>query len=123
MGAKSYGCGLEAALDVIGGKWKVLILWQCRTQPRRFGELKRLVPGISEKMLIQQLRQMEADGIVRRKVYHEVPPKVEYSPTPFGTSLQEALAPLCEWGSRHMARIATTLQSGPAAAAQEAEPL
>ena len=114
MGGRSYGCGLEAALDVIGGKWKVLILWQCRDQARRFGELKRLVPGISEKMLIQQLREMEADGIVRRKVYHEVPPKVEYSLTPFGASLQAALSPLCEWGERHMKRIgATHRQLGP----------
>src|SRR5215831_16639524 len=105
MATKSYGCGLEAALDVIGGKWKVLILWHTRQGPRRFGELKRLVPAISEKMLIQQLRQMEHDGIVRRKVYREVPPKVEYSLTPFGTSLQQALVPLCDWGSRHMKRI------------------
>jgi DNA-binding HxlR family transcriptional regulator len=107
MAAHSYGCGLEAALDVIGGKWKVLILWQARDRPRRFGELRRLVPGISEKMLIQQLRQMETDGIVGRKVYHEVPPKVEYSLTPFGISLQESLVPLCDWGARHMRRIAT----------------
>jgi DNA-binding HxlR family transcriptional regulator len=106
MAAKTYGCGLEAALDVIGGKWKVLILWQFQKGPRRFGELKRLVPGISEKMLIQQLRQMEADGIVRRKVYHEVPPKVEYSLTLFGASLQDAVVPLCDWGTRHMKRIA-----------------
>jgi DNA-binding HxlR family transcriptional regulator len=104
---KTYGCGLEAALDVIGGKWKVLILWQSQGRPRRFGELRRLVPGISEKMLIQQLRQMEADGIVRREVYREVPPKVEYSLTPFGVSLQKALVPLCDWGSRHMKRIGT----------------
>jgi DNA-binding HxlR family transcriptional regulator len=108
MAGKRYGCGLEAALDVIGGKWKVLILWQSRGGPRRFGELKRLVPGITEKMLIQQLRQMEADGIVRRKVYHEVPPRVEYSLTAFGASLQDALVPLCDWGNRHVNRIAAT---------------
>jgi DNA-binding HxlR family transcriptional regulator len=105
MNGQSYSCGLEAALDVIGGKWKVLILWQLHPQPCRFGELKRLVPGISEKMLIQQLREMEADGIVHRKVYHEVPPKVEYSLTVFGVSLNEVLTPLCEWGSKHMKRI------------------
>jgi DNA-binding HxlR family transcriptional regulator len=111
MAGKRYGCGLEAALDVIGGKWKVLILWQSRGGPRRFGELKRLVPGITEKMLIQQLRQMEADGIVRRKVYHEVPPRVEYSLTAFGASLQDALVPLCDWGNRHVNRIAATRAS------------
>jgi len=107
MKGQSYSCGLEAALDVIGGKWKGLILWQLYPRSRRFGELKRLVPGISEKMLIQQLREMEADGIVRRKVYHEVPPKVEYSLTVFGVSLNEALTPLCEWGSKHTKRIGT----------------
>jgi DNA-binding HxlR family transcriptional regulator len=105
MKGQSYSCGLEAALDVIGGKWKVLILWQLHPQPRRFGELKRLVPGISEKMLIQQLREMEADGIVHRQVYHEVPPKVEYSLTVFGVSLNKALTSLCEWGNKHMERI------------------
>jgi DNA-binding HxlR family transcriptional regulator len=117
---KIYGCGLEAALDVIGGKWKVLILWHSSEGPRRFGELKRLVPGISEKVLIQQLRQMEADGIVRRKVYHEVPPKVEYSLTPFGESLREALGPLCDWGNRQTKRIgAAHRPSGSAETGQE----
>jgi DNA-binding HxlR family transcriptional regulator len=86
----------------------VLILWQLHPQPRRFGELKRLVPGISEKMLIQQLREKEADGIVHRKVYYEVPPKVEYSLTVFGVSLNKVLTPLCEWGSKHMKRIGAT---------------
>jgi DNA-binding HxlR family transcriptional regulator len=105
MKGQSYSCGLEAALDVIGGKWKVLILWQLHPQPHRFGELKRLVPGISEKMLIQQLREMEADGIVHRQAYHEVPPKVEYSLTVFGVSLNKALTSLCEWGNKHMKRI------------------
>ena len=103
--SQAYGCGLEAALDVIGGKWKVLILWPLHPTPRRFGELKRLVPGISEKMLIQQLREMEADGIVARKVFHEIPPRVQYSLTPFGVSLKEVLVPLCEWGTIHMKRI------------------
>jgi DNA-binding HxlR family transcriptional regulator len=101
----AYSCGLEAALDVIGGKWKVLILWQLHPDVRRFGELKRLVVGISEKMLIQQLREMEKDGIVRRQAYHEIPPRVEYSLTEFGLSLREALVPLCGWGSKHMKRI------------------
>jgi DNA-binding HxlR family transcriptional regulator len=105
MKERLYSCGLEAALEVIGGKWKVLILWQLQPNERRFGELKRQVPGISEKMLIQQLREMESDGIVARKVYHEIPPKVEYSLTKFGTSLVKALTPLCEWGNRHTQRI------------------
>ena len=101
-----YTCGLDAALDVVGGKWKSLILWALADSPTlRFGELRREVVGITEKMLIQQLRQMEADGLVHREVYREVPPKVEYSVTEFGRSLNEALGPLGDWGERHMARI------------------
>jgi DNA-binding HxlR family transcriptional regulator len=102
---KAYNCGLEAALDVIGGKWKVLILWHLYPERRRFGELKRRVTGISEKVLIQQLREMEADGIVHRNAFPEIPPRVEYSLTDFGISLQGALTPLCEWGGQHMQRI------------------
>ncbi|HEX3501363.1 MAG TPA: helix-turn-helix domain-containing protein [Stellaceae bacterium] len=102
---RTYSCGLEASLEVVGGKWKVLILWALRTAPRRFGALRREIPGISEKMLIQHLKQMEADGIVTRKDYKEVPPRVEYALTSFGGTLCDALAPLCEWGQLHMARI------------------
>jgi DNA-binding HxlR family transcriptional regulator len=105
MRQKSYICGLEAALDVIGAKWKVLILWALRSEAQRFGELRRLVEGISEKMLIQHLKEMQADGVVARKDFKEVPPRVEYALTPFGTSLYAALAPLCEWGELHMKRI------------------
>lgn len=94
-------CGLGPAFQVIGGKWKALILWLVHTEPRRFGELKRLVPDISEKMLIQQLREMEADGLVHREIFHEVPPRVEYSATPLGQSLDKALAPLAVWGQEH----------------------
>jgi DNA-binding HxlR family transcriptional regulator len=101
-----YLCGLDAAVDVIGGKWKVLLLWALSRRPRRYGELKREVPGISEKMLIQQLRQMEADGLVLREAFHEIPPRVEYSLTPLGESLNEALGPLGDWGEKHMKRIA-----------------
>jgi DNA-binding HxlR family transcriptional regulator len=104
---KSYTCGLEAALDVIGGKWKVVILWRLHPEPKRFGELKRLVVGITEKMLIQQLREMEADGLVFRKAYAEIPPRVEYSLTPMGISLMEVLGVLCEWGEEHMKQISS----------------
>jgi len=106
MERKDYSCGLEAALDVVGGKWKVLILWALRSGPRRFGELRRDIPGISEKMLIQHLKEMESDGIVTRKDYKEVPPRVEYATTSFGQSLRDALTPLCAWGQEHMDRIA-----------------
>ncbi|MCE9590260.1 MAG: helix-turn-helix transcriptional regulator [Planctomycetes bacterium] len=106
MKKKTYRCGLEAGLEVAGGKWKVLILWHLMPGPRRFGELRRLVGSISEKMLIQTLRQMQEDGIVARKDFREVPPRVVYSLTPFGASLTRALGPLCKWGTKHMARIA-----------------
>lgn len=103
---KTYGCGLEAALAVIGGKWKFIILWTLALQgPKRFGELRRAVAGISEKMLIQELKELELDGIVLRKDFREVPPRVEYSLSPFGAELAEALRPLCDWGTRHINRI------------------
>ena len=103
---RPYECGLDAAVDVMGGKWKVSLLWALAQRPCRFGELKRGVLGISEKMLIQQLRQMEADGLVERRAFPEIPPRVEYSLTELGMSLNAALEPLGAWGSEHMDRIA-----------------
>lgn len=105
MRKKTYSCGLEAALDVVGGKWKVLILWALHDETRRFGDLRRTVSGISEKMLIQNLKEMEADGIITRHDFREIPPRVEYALTSFGISLSAALSPLCEWGQLHMVRI------------------
>lgn len=105
-GKVSYSCGLDAAVDVVGGKWKPLILWALHEAgTRRFGELKREVSGVSEKMLIQQLRELEADGIVHREVYREVPPRVEYSLTGLGRSLNTALLPLGRWGDDFMSQI------------------
>ncbi|MDQ0941055.1 helix-turn-helix domain-containing protein [Streptomyces sp. V1I1] len=101
----SYTCGLDAAVDVVGGKWKPLILWALHDGTYRFGELKRHVSGVSEKMLIQQLRELEADGVVHREVYREVPPRVEYSLTELGQALNTALLPLGEWGDIFMERI------------------
>jgi DNA-binding HxlR family transcriptional regulator len=103
---KTYSCGLEAVLAVIGGKWKFVILWTLARQgPKRFGELRRAVTGISEKMLIQELKELELDGIVLRKDFRKVPPHVEYSLSSFGMELSETLRPLCDWGTRHMNRI------------------
>ncbi len=103
---KTYSCGLEAALAVIGGKWKFMILWVLvNNGAKRFGELRRAVPGISEKMLIQALKELELDGIVLRKDFREVPPRVEYSLSSFGLELADAMRPLCAWGTRHMKRI------------------
>jgi DNA-binding HxlR family transcriptional regulator len=102
---KTYTCGLDAAIAVMGGKWKGLILFSLGEGPVRFGELRRTVAGISERMLILQLREMEANGLVHREVHQQVPPKVEYSLTDFGRSLNTALAPLGEWGEEHLERI------------------
>ncbi|UGQ15216.1 helix-turn-helix transcriptional regulator [Yinghuangia sp. ASG 101] len=101
-----YFCGIDAAMDVVTGKWKSLILWELHHHgTRRFAELRRGLPGVSEKMLVQHLREMEEDGLVHREVYREVPPKVEYSLTEHGTTLNAALAPLGAWGTDRMRRI------------------
>ncbi|MDV5150000.1 helix-turn-helix domain-containing protein [Streptomyces sp. SBC-4] len=105
MKGRTYTCGLDAAIAVMGGKWKGLILFSLGEGPLRFGELRRAVPGISERMLILQLREMEHSGLVHREVYHQVPPKVEYSLTGFGRSLNAAMAPLGEWGETHLEQI------------------
>jgi DNA-binding HxlR family transcriptional regulator len=120
MRQTTYSCGLDASLDVIGGKWKGLILWALRSEAHRFGELRRVVEGISEKMLIQHLKEMEADGIVKRRDFKEVPPRVEYALTPFGQSLYAALAPLCEWGTLHMKRIEARKEATEAKTRQKA---
>ena len=98
-------CGLDVALAVVGGKWKPLILFHLRHEPKRFGDLKRLVSGISEKVLIQQLRELVVARIVVRRDYQQVPPKVDYTITAFGMTLAEALMPLCEWGVQHRSMI------------------
>jgi DNA-binding HxlR family transcriptional regulator len=109
MRSKTYNCPVEAAVDVFGGKWKALILWWLQQRTWRFAELRGQIPGITEKMLTQQLRELEADGIVHRKVYATVPPKVEYSLTEYGQSLKRALRAICDWGRIHMERIGAVL--------------
>ncbi|WP_036173089.1 helix-turn-helix domain-containing protein [Massilia sp. 9096] len=98
-------CGLDVALAVVGGKWKPLIVFHLAGGPRRFGELRRLVAGVSEKMLIQQLRELVEDGLITRHDFQEVPPRVEYRMTDFGHSLAQALTPLCAWGNAQRARV------------------
>jgi DNA-binding HxlR family transcriptional regulator len=100
-----FHCPVEATLDVIGGKWKVLILFWLRDQVCRFGELRRKIPDISERMLTQQLRELENHGIVHRNVFPVVPPKVEYSLTPYGRTLRPITDLMCRWGKKHMRRM------------------
>lgn len=120
----AHVCGIDAAMEVIGGKWKVLVLWELNERPCRFGELRRGLPGVTEKVLAAQLRELAADGIVHREAYDEVPPRVEYSLTPLGVSLNAALAPLGAWGRENMlgagAKGATALGETESAAADEA---
>ncbi|MFH8366452.1 winged helix-turn-helix transcriptional regulator [Streptomyces sp. NPDC018031] len=101
-------CGVTAAIAVIDGKWKTALLWLLESGPRRPGEMRRLLPEISEKVLTQALREMEADGLVHREVHNVLPLKTVYSLTPFGQDLSEALAPLSDWGHRRLERLVET---------------
>lgn len=105
MANHSYSCGLEAALAVIGGKWKPLVLYNLAQNTHRYGELRRAIGGVTDKVLIQQLKELERDEIIARIDFQEIPPKVEYSLTPFGHSLAKALGALCVWGTEHMQTV------------------
>ncbi|MEU0626314.1 helix-turn-helix domain-containing protein [Streptomyces sp. NPDC005989] len=98
-------CGVTAAVAVIDGKWKTALLWLLESGPHRPGELRRRLPGLSEKVLTQALREMEADELVHREVYDELPLRTEYSLTAFGRDLSEALAPLSDWGHRRLEKL------------------
>lgn len=112
MPAPDYLCGVDAAIDVVGGKWKALILWALEPGTRRTGQIRRELPGITDKVLVQQLRELERDGIVHRVVHAEVPPRVEYSLTPSGRELNTALDALAAWGDVNRERIAATRTKG-----------
>lgn len=92
------GCDVEASLTVIGGKWKPVLLCHLMQGPKRFGELCRLVPNATERMITLQLRELEADGVVHREVFPEVPPRVEYTITDFGRTLEPILVQMQQWG-------------------------
>ncbi|MDV2995799.1 MAG: putative HTH-type transcriptional regulator YybR [Chroococcidiopsis sp. SAG 2025] len=100
-----YSCSVEATLDVIGGRWKGVILFHLMQGTKRFNELQRLVQGCTQRMLTLQLRELEKDGVVKRTVYAEVPPKVEYSLTEFGRSLEPILLMMRDWGDRHVSQL------------------
>ncbi|WP_436777778.1 winged helix-turn-helix transcriptional regulator [Yinghuangia sp. YIM S09857] len=95
-------CGVTAAIGVVDGKWKTALLWMLETGPRRPGELRRELPGLTEKVLADALREMREDGLVHREVHDVLPPKTVYSLTDLGRELSEALAPLSDWGHRLM---------------------
>lgn len=99
--AKIEKCPVETSLDVLAGKWKILILWYLRRDTLRFNELQKMLPRVNQKMLIQKLRELENDGIVHREVYPVVPPKVEYSLTEYGETLKPILKQMYFWGEIH----------------------
>jgi DNA-binding HxlR family transcriptional regulator len=99
---------MEATADVIGGKWKTLILYYLLETPRRFNELKRLLPDVSQRILTQQLRELEYDGIIHREIYKEIPPRVEYSLTDLGTSLKQIILLMLAWGEQYMEHFGGT---------------
>lgn len=103
-GDKQYYCNVELTLQVIGGKWKPIIIYRLGNDGTlRFSAIKRSIPNITQKMLTQQLRELEADGVVHREVYAQVPPKVEYSLTETGRSVMPVIESLCRWGKEYEA--------------------
>jgi DNA-binding HxlR family transcriptional regulator len=102
MEITEYDCSVEISLRLIGGKWKILILWELMRAPvLRCGELHARIPGVTTKMLVQQLRELEADGLVERKVYPVVPARVEYRLTSFGETFRPVMKSLCDWGDAY----------------------
>jgi len=99
-----YRCPVELTPEIIGGKWKALILWHLSYKTLRFSQLQRRMPRVTQKMLTQQLRELERDGVVKRKVYPQVPPKVEYSLTELGSTVVPLLQQMCAWGKQFARR-------------------
>ena len=97
-----HGCPVQGTINAVSGKWKVLAIWHLGFRPQRFAQLRKLLPGVSEKVLTAQLRQLEADGIVSREIRRSSPPQVTYSLTRAGAELIEPMNILCAWGTRHL---------------------
>ena len=97
-----FGCPVQATTNVMAGKWKVLILWHLSLNPRRFAEIRDILPGVTEKVLAAQLRQLETDGVVSRLVSGDVPPRVEYRLTGAGEDLIPVMERMCGWGTKHL---------------------
>ncbi len=107
MTTKGYGCAIEALMEAIGGKWKPVMLYYLMAETKRFGELRRLVPQVSQRLLTQHLRELEADGLIHREVYREVPPKVEYSLTELGHTLVPLLLQMHDWAEKYLVKMET----------------
>lgn len=98
---KEYRCSLQLAISILGGKWKMRILWYLQEGPQRFSDFMRRIPDVSQKALTQQLRELEENKIIKRKIYAEIPPRVEYSLTKYGVQLGEPLRSLSEWAHEY----------------------
>lgn len=104
----TYGCPVEAAMEIIGGKYKVIIIWNLIDKTLRYNELKKAIPQATPKMLSRQLKDLEADGIINRILYPVVPPKTEYSLTELGKSLVPIIKELCRWGEEYFETLAAS---------------
>jgi DNA-binding HxlR family transcriptional regulator len=102
---RTEACPIEEFMDMIGGRWKVFILWELIQSPRRSAELRRSIPPITQKVFIEQLRDLEESGLVKRTIYPAVPPRVEYEATALGQSLREILKSMCHWSSDNMEKV------------------
>jgi len=102
--AHDFACPVAATVDVLGGKWKALVLYHLMTGTKRFNEMRRLIPDVSQRMLTRQLRELESDGIIDRHIYREIPPKVEYSLTELGVTLVPIIVAMRDWGEQFEAR-------------------
>ncbi|ETT52714.1 winged helix-turn-helix transcriptional regulator [Paenibacillus polymyxa] len=102
---KKYESGVQAMLELVGGKWRILILHQLISGKKRTSELRRAIPGITQKVLTQQLRELEKNEIIHRIIHPQIPPKVEYELTEYGLTLQDIIDRICLWGENHLDRV------------------
>ncbi|RKP56271.1 transcriptional regulator [Cohnella endophytica] len=107
----NFGCPVTVTVEVIGGKWKGVILYHLTAGAKRFNEMRRLLPSITQRMLTLQLRELELDGIVHREIYREVPPRVDYSLTPFGETLKPLIFMMRDWGRKNEGQILANRES------------
>ena len=103
--SRTEACPIEEFMDILGGRWKVFILWELIKAPRRSSELRRSIPPITQKVFVEQLRDLEANGLVKRTIYPTVPPRVEYEATTLGLSLRDVLKAMCHWSSENMETV------------------
>jgi len=102
---RTEACPIEELMDMIGGRWKVFILWELIENPRRSSELRKSIPPITQKVFTEQIRDLEESGLVKRTIYPTVPPRVEYEATELGQSLREILKSMCHWSSENMDKV------------------